>query len=77
MVLGKNINQKNNMKKSKTDLQKIEDVVLDLENDAEGANEHSLSTLYRTLAEILCEECDDATTLKIMAAIKDRGGFLP
>ena len=65
------------MSKTKTDLQKIEEIVLDLENDAEGANEHSLSTLYRSLAEILCEECDDATTLKIMKAIKSRGGFLP
>ena len=61
----------------KTDLQKIEAVVLDLENEAESANEHSLSTLYRSLAEILCEELPDADALKVMKKIKERNGFLP
>ena len=61
----------------KTDLQKIDDIVLDLENEAENANYHDLCTLYRSLAEILCEECDDSTTLKILKAVKKRNGFLP
>ena len=60
----------------KTDIQKIEDIVLDLENEAESANEHALSTLYRTLAEILVEELDDTSALKVMKSIQSRGGFL-
>ncbi len=60
-----------------TDLQKLEDVVLDLENEAENANYHDMCSMYRTLAEILCEEVDDATALKIMKAVQKRGGFLP
>ena len=65
------------MEKLKTDLEKIDGVVLDLENEAEGQNYHDLCTIYRSLAEVLLEECDDATVLKIMKAIKARGGFLP
>jgi len=66
--------KKSNMK---TDLQKIEDIVLDLENDAESANEHSLSTLYRSLAEVLVEELTDSDALLVMKKIRSRNGFLP
>lgn len=61
----------------KTDLQKLEEVVLDLENEAENANYHDICAMYRSLAEILCEEVDDATAHRIMKAIQKRGGFLP
>lgn len=60
----------------KTDLQKIEEIVLDLENGAESENQHELSTLYRSIAEILCEELNDGDALRVMEKIKDRNGFL-
>lgn len=60
----------------KTHQQEIEDIVLDLENEAESENQHELSTLYRTLAEILCEELSDVDVLKVMKKIKARNGFL-
>ncbi len=61
----------------KTTLEKIENIVLDLENDAESANEHGLSTLYRSLAEILVGNLDDVSAYKVMKAVQERGGFLP
>jgi len=61
----------------KTDLQKIEDIVLDLENEAENGNYHDLCVVYRSLAELLIEVLDDTSALKVMKEIQKRGGFLP
>jgi hypothetical protein len=61
----------------KSKLKELENIVLDLENEAEGENYHDLSTIYRTLAEILVEELPDEDALRVMVAIKAAGGFLP
>lgn len=66
------------MKKNQTDLyQKGEDIVLDLENEAENANEHGMCSMYRSLYEVLLETVSESDAVKVMQKIKDRGGFLP
>jgi hypothetical protein len=54
-----------------------EDIVLELENDAESANYHDLSSVYRSLYEILLEVVTEEEAADVMEKIKDRGGFLP
>ena len=61
----------------KTDEQKIDEIVLDLENEAENANYHDICALYRSLTEILIEELSESDALKVLKAVQKRGGFLP
>lgn len=66
------------MKTNHSDLyQKGEEIVLDLENEAENANEHDLCSMYRTIYEILLESVSEKDAVKVMQKIKDIGGFLP
>jgi hypothetical protein len=54
-----------------------EEIVLDLENDAESANYHDLCSMYRSLYEILLETVSEEDAVKVMKKIKEAGGFLP
>lgn len=54
-----------------------EEIVLDLENEAENANYHDMCSMYRTLYEILLETVSEEDAVKIMKKIRASGGFLP
>lgn len=61
----------------KTTEQKIDDVVADLENEAEGQNYHGMCAMYRDLTVILLEVVSEEDTLKILKKVKQASGFLP
>jgi hypothetical protein len=53
-----------------------EEIVLDLENEAENANYHDICSIYRSLYEILLETVNEEDACKVMKKIQERGGFL-
>ena len=63
--------------KNKVLKQRGEDIVLDLENDAEAGNYHDLCPIYRGIYEILLETVTTEQAVEVMEKLKDRGGFLP
>lgn len=66
------------MKKKQTSLyEEGEQIVLDLENEAENANYHDMCRMYRKLYEILLETVSEEESVKIMRQVKRDGGFLP
>jgi hypothetical protein len=66
-----------NNKKVNTAFEYGEELVLDLENEAENANYHDICSIYRTLYEILLETVSEEDAVKVLKKIQERGGFLP
>lgn len=64
-------------KTDKTAFEHGEELVLDLENEAENANYHDICSIYRTLYEILLETVSEEDAVKVLKKIQERGGFLP
>lgn len=55
-----------------------EDIVLDLENDAENAEQHDHCEIYRQLYTVLLEKVGEKSAIEVMKAIRDEcNGFLP
>lgn len=54
-----------------------EDIILDLENEAENANCHDICSIYRSLYEILLETVSEEDAVRVLKKIQERGGFLP
>jgi len=61
----------------KTTIERIDDIVLDLENEAENENYHSYCRMYRQLADILLKKVSKKDTFAILKEIKKQNGFLP
>lgn len=53
-----------------------EDIILDLENEAENANYHELCPIYRSLYEILLETVSEDDAVRVLKKIQERGGFI-
>ncbi len=55
-----------------------QDIVYDLENEAENQNYHSLCEMYQHLREVLLDKVGEEKAAEILLEIKnDYNGFLP
>ena len=60
----------------KTTKEKLEDVILKLQENAESENYHSAIRMYREIANSVVKHGGEVVALKVMLDISKRGGFL-
>jgi len=56
-------------RKTKTSQQKLDDIIIEYEMDAEGENYHSMIPIYRQIADAVVKHADVETAIKVMKEI--------